>query len=185
VDTPGNESHPSDRRARNSLDSADEYANIVAMNHLTGIHHTSFTVADLDRSLAFFRDRLGLEVVYTREIRADYFASIVGLPGCVVKAAMLRLPGAQHQIELFQYLTPPTIAADHRLRPCDSGSHHLAFLVTDLAGLCQDLRSHGAELLSDPIVINSGPNAGGCAVYVRDPNGILIELFQPPSRDPA
>lgn len=165
--------------ARNLLDSAAGCATIICMSHVTGIHHTSFTVADLDRSLEFFRDRLGLEVVYVREIRTEYFAAIVGLPGCVVKASLLRLPGAQHHIELFQYLTPPTVAVDHRPRPCDAGSHHLALLVTDLAGLCQELRRHGAELLSDPVAVTSGPNAGAWAVYLRDPNGILIELFQP------
>ena len=153
------------------------------MNRVTGIHHTSFTVADLDRSVAFFRDRLGLEVVFVREIRADYFGAIVGLPGCVVKAALLRLPNAEHHVELFQYLTPATAAVDQRLRPCDAGSHHLAFLVSDLAELCRELRSHGVELLSDPVAVTSGPNAGAWAVYLRDPNGILIELFQPPPRD--
>ena len=165
---------------RNSLDSAAECATIVSMKHVTGIHHTSFTVADLDRSLAFFRDRLGLEVMFVREIRADYFGAIVGLPGCVVKAALLRLPGAEHHVELFQYLTPPTLAATQRLRPCDAGSNHLAFLVTDLPQLCRDLKSHDVELLSDPVAITSGPNTGASAVYLRDPNGILIELFQPP-----
>ena len=150
------------------------------MSRITGIHHTSFTIADLDKSLEFFRDRLGLEVVFTREIRTDYFGAIVGLPGCVVKAALLRLPGAQHHVELFQYLTPPTVAVDQRLRPCDAGSHHLAFLVADLVDLCRELRSHGVELLGDPVAITSGPNAGAWAVYLRDPNGILIELFQPP-----
>lgn len=152
------------------------------MNRVTGIHHTSFTVADLDRSLAFFRDRLGFEVVFIREIRAEYFGAIVGLPGCEVKAALLHLPGAQHHVELFQYLTPATVATDYRPRPCDAGSHHLALLVTDLAELCLELRSHGVELLSDPVAVTSGPNAGAWAVYVRDPNGILIELFQPPPR---
>lgn len=151
------------------------------MSHVTGIHHTSFTVADLDRSLTFFRDRLGLEVLFVREIRADYFGAIVGLPGCVVKAALLRLPGAEHHIELFQYLTPPTVPSDQRLRPCDAGSHHLAFRVSELAALCRDLRSHGVELVSDPVTVTSGPNAGASAVYLRDPNGILIELLQPAS----
>jgi catechol 2,3-dioxygenase-like lactoylglutathione lyase family enzyme len=153
------------------------------MNHVTGIHHTSFTVADLDRSLAFFRDRLGFELLFVREIRADYFAAIVGLPGCAVKAALLRLPGAEHHVELFQYLTPPTLVADHRPRPCDAGSHHLALLVTDLAELCRELRSDGIDLVSDPVAITSGPNTGAQAVYLRDPNGILIELFQPRPRD--
>ena len=153
------------------------------MNRVTGIHHTSFTVADLDRSVAFFRDRLGLEVVFVREIRAEYFGAIVGLPGCVVKAALLRLPNAEYHVELFQYLTPATVPSYQRLRPCDAGSHHLAFLVSDLAELCRELRGHGVELLSYPVAVTSGPNAGAWAVYLRDPNGILIELFQPPPRD--
>jgi catechol 2,3-dioxygenase-like lactoylglutathione lyase family enzyme len=167
-------------RLRNSLDSAAGCATIAPMNRITGIHHTSFTVVDLDRSLAFFRDRLGLEVVSLREIRAEYFGAIVGLPGCVVKAALLRLPAAQQQIELLQYLTPPTVPGGQRPRPCDAGSHHLALQVTDLVELCRELRSHGVELLSEPVAVTAGPNAGAWAVYLRDPNGILIELFQPP-----
>jgi catechol 2,3-dioxygenase-like lactoylglutathione lyase family enzyme len=35
---------------------------------ITGFHHTSVTVADMDRSLAFYRDLLGMEVVNEREI---------------------------------------------------------------------------------------------------------------------
>src|SRR4051794_36310847 len=70
------------------------------MPGIVGAHHTSFTVADLDRSLEFFRDRLRLEVVYTREVRDDYFGRIVGLPGCRVKATLLRIPNSAHHVEL-------------------------------------------------------------------------------------
>src|SRR5690349_6753327 len=73
---------------------------------ITGAHHTSFTVADLDRSVRFFRDVLGLELVYQREIRDAYFGRIVGLPNCVVRAALLRLPGGNHHVELFEYREP-------------------------------------------------------------------------------
>src|SRR5438270_766012 len=100
------------------------------MAHIVGVHHTSFTVADLDRSVAFFRDALGLEWLYVREIRDDYFAAIVGLPGCAVRAALLRLPGSTHHVELFQYLDPP--GQPVQPRPCDPGSSHLSFLVDDL-----------------------------------------------------
>src|SRR5262245_61454741 len=89
----------------------DDHATISqrtnCMPRITGVHHTSFTVADLERSLVFFRDLLGLEVLFTREVRDEYFGRIVGLPGAVVKAALLRLPGAGHHVELFQYLSPP------------------------------------------------------------------------------
>jgi catechol 2,3-dioxygenase-like lactoylglutathione lyase family enzyme len=151
------------------------------MPGVVGAHHTSFTVADLDRSLAFFRDRLGLEVVYTREVRNDYFGRIVGLPGCVVKAALLRVPGSSHHVELFQYVTPVGEPRQSP-RPCDPGSCHLSLLVDDLLGLYGDLRAHGVRFLSEPVLIEAGPNRGGFGVYLSDPGGILIELFQPPPR---
>src|SRR5262245_13064335 len=142
------------------------------MAGVVGAHHTSFTVADLDRSLAFFRDRLGLEVLFTRDVRTEYFARVVGLPGCAVRAALLRIPGTNHHLELFQYLTPA--GQPHQARPCDPGSSHLALLVDDLPTMYTELRGSGAEFVSEPVLIDSGPNRGGYAVYVRDPNGILI-----------
>ncbi len=150
------------------------------MPGIVGAHHTSFTVADLDRSLKFFRAQLGLELVYTREIGDDYFGRIVGLPGCRVRAALLRVPGSAHHVELFEYLEPrgESLAP----RPCDPGSAHLSLLVDDLPALCERLRAEGVALAGEPVRIDAGPNAGGYGLYLRDPNGILLELFQPPRR---
>jgi lactoylglutathione lyase len=147
---------------------------------IVGTHHTSFTVADLDRSVAFFRDVLGLELLQRRQIRDDYFGRIVGLPGCVVEAALFRLPGAGHHLELFQYLEPHGRAVHPR--PCDPGSCHLSFLVEDLPGLHAELRSKGVSFVSEPVEITAGPNRGGYGLYLHDPNGILIEFFQLPVR---
>jgi catechol 2,3-dioxygenase-like lactoylglutathione lyase family enzyme len=149
---------------------------------ILGAHHTSFTVANLDRSLTFFRDRLGLEVVFVREVREDYFSRIVGLPSCVVKAALLRLPGSQHHVELFEYVEPRGQACSPR--PCDPGSSHLALVVDDLNGLFSRLRDQGVEFVSEPVLITAGSNKGAYGAYLRDPNGILIELFQPPPSVP-
>ena len=151
------------------------------MAEIRGAHHTSFTVADLDKSLAFFRDLLGLEVLFVRDVDTVYFGRIVGLPGCKVRAALLRIPGGQHHVELFQYLTPPV--QTHRPRPCDPGSAHLSFLVDDLPALYRTLHGKGVDFVSEPVLIDSGPNRGAYGVYVRDPNGILLELFQLPPRN--
>src|SRR5262249_47867347 len=129
------------------------------MAGIVGVHHTSFTVADLDRSLAFFRDRLGLEVVYVREVRDDYFGRIVGLPGCVVRAALLRLPYSSHHLELFEYLVPR--GQTQPARPCDPGSSHLSLLVDDLPGFAARLRREGVAFVSEPVLITAGPNQGG------------------------
>jgi catechol 2,3-dioxygenase-like lactoylglutathione lyase family enzyme len=149
------------------------------MPGIVGAHHTSFTVTDLDRSLAFFV-RLGLEVLFTREVEADYFGRVVGLPGCRVRAALLRIPGSAHHLELFQYRTPQ--GQPCRPRPCDPGSAHLALLVDDLPALYERLHADGADFVGPPVPIDAGPNTGGYAAYLRDPNGVLIELFQPPHR---
>ena len=144
---------------------------------IRGAHHTSFTVASLEKSLVFFRDLLGLEVLITRELGDAYFGRIVGLPGCRVKAALLRIPGSTHHLELFEYLSPAGNVC--QLRPCDPGSSHLSFLVDDLPGFCQRLRGQ-VDFASEPVLIDAGPNRGGYGVYARDPNGILVEFFQTP-----
>ncbi len=150
------------------------------MAQITGAHHTSFTIADLDKSLTFFRDVMGLEVVFTRDLNADYFGQIVGHPGAWVKAALLRIPNSSHHIELFQYLIPMGTPVDPR--PCDPGSSHLALLTDDLPALHATLSERGAKFASPPVEITAGPNRGAYAVYLRDPNGILIEFFQPPQQ---
>jgi catechol 2,3-dioxygenase-like lactoylglutathione lyase family enzyme len=157
------------------------------MTRVQGAHHTSFTVPHLEKSVEFFRDVLGLELLFIREVSAAYIGRIVGHPGCVLKAALLRIPGSNHHIELFQYLEPAPAEAGgpHEapgLRPWDVGSSHLALLVDDLPGWYPELRTKGVRVLSEPVLIDSGPNRGAYAVYLRDPNGILIELFQPPRR---
>ncbi len=150
------------------------------MSEVTRLHHTGYTVSDLDRSLAFYRDLLGCEVVATQEKRGGYLAEIVGYPNAHVRMAHLRAPDSRHIIELFQYLTPQT---EHpRLEPCNVGTAHMSFLVDDLEATYARLLAAGIEFYSAPVKIDTGINAGGLALYLRDPDGITMELFQPPLR---
>lgn len=146
---------------------------------IRGVDHTSFTVANLARSLAFYCDLLGFELLWEREIDNAYFGEIVGLPGCVVKAVHLRIPGSSHKLELFEYLAPPALPAD--VRPNNPGSAHLAFYVEDLLAAYDELAKKGAHFRSPPVAIDAGVNRGGYALYLLDPDGISIELFQPPA----
>ncbi|MFN4261018.1 MAG: VOC family protein [Gemmataceae bacterium] len=148
------------------------------MPGIVGVHHTSFTVGNLNRSLEFFRDLLGFELLATREIHDDYFGQIVGIPGCVAKIALLRMPATNHVLELLEYVKPRGQAV--RPQPNDSGSAHLAFLVDNMMELYEELHAMGFDFVGPPVSISAGPNRGGMAVYLRDPNGILIEFIQPP-----
>lgn len=143
---------------------------------VSGTQHTGFSVVDLDRSIEFL-GLLGCEVIWRREITDAYFREIVGLPDTVVHAAHLRVPGSTHIIELFQY-GPQEAPAN--LEPNEPGHSHLCFLVDDLPAAYEELRAKGVQFKSPPVLITAGVNTGGYGVYLIDPNGITLELFQPP-----
>ena len=144
------------------------------------LHHTGFTVSDLDRSVAFYRDLLGCEVLATQEKQGGYLAAIVGYPDAHVRMAHLRVPGSEHVIELFEYLAPAGGHAD--VEPRNVGASHLCFIVSDLPALYDSLLEHGvSSFVSPPIEVDTGINRGGLALYLRDPDGIMVELFQPPA----
>jgi catechol 2,3-dioxygenase-like lactoylglutathione lyase family enzyme len=144
------------------------------------VHHTSFTVSDLDRSLEFYRDLLGCEVLATQEKEGGYLAAIVGDPSAHVRMAHLRVPGEEHVIELFQYVAPQGVRVD--VRPWSVGASHICFIVDDLPAFYERLVGQGVtSFVSAPIEIDTGINTGGYALYLRDPDGINVELFQPPA----
>jgi catechol 2,3-dioxygenase-like lactoylglutathione lyase family enzyme len=148
------------------------------------LHHTGYTVSNLDRSVAFYRDLLGCEVLATQEKQGGYLAAIVGYPDAHVRMAHLRLPGSEHVIELFEYLAPAGSRAD--VEPHNVGASHLCFIVDDLHTLYARLGEQGVEsFVSPPVEVDTGINRGGLALYLRDPDGITVELFQPPLRPPA
>ena len=154
------------------------------MAALERIHHTSFTISDLDRSLAFYRDLLGCEVIATQEKEGGYLAAIVGNPSAHVRMAHLRVPGGDHVLELFEYLAPGGAPVD--LRPWNVGVSHICFVVDDLPALYDALVEKGvASFVSPPVEVDTGVNAGGYALYLRDPDGVIVELFQPPAQRAA
>jgi lactoylglutathione lyase len=142
-----------------------------------GVDHTSFTVSNLDRTLEFYVALLGFEIIWQREITNDYFRKIVALPDCVVKAVHLRIPGTSHKLELFEYVQPKGKPAD--IRDNNPGSSHLALLVDDIAGAYAYLKGKGVKFRSEPTLIDAGANKGGYGLYILDPDGISVELFQP------
>jgi lactoylglutathione lyase len=140
--------------------------------------HTGLTVRDLDRSLGFYRDLLGMEVVLEQEKEGGYLAQIVGYDDAYVRMAHLAFPGDPARLELFQYLRPEPRGEPGE--PRDVGITHVCLLVPDVDALGARLREAGTEFYSEPVPVDTGANAGGIGVYLRDPDGITLELFQRP-----
>jgi len=140
--------------------------------------HTGLTVANLERSLAFWRDVLGFELSHRPHQTGSLASEITGVPGAEISIAVLK--GYGHKIELLEYLAPPD--RQHvRPRPCDVGSVHVAFQVNNLDAVLNAIAASGWKSAGQPQTLTAGPNAGKRVVYVRDPDGTTIEFMQPPT----
>lgn len=141
-------------------------------------NHTSFTVSNLDRSLAFFRDALGFEVTSKAPRSKRVIENVTGVKGADVVIAYVRGPG--HDLELIEYLGPEG-RGSVRPRPCDVGFAHIAYDVDDIDAAIAAAAKHEFKPVSQPAVIDQGPNKGGRVAYLRDPDGITTEFIQKPS----
>jgi catechol 2,3-dioxygenase-like lactoylglutathione lyase family enzyme len=144
-----------------------------------GIAHVGVTVSELERSVRFYTDGLGLEIAVRQTSAADYLA-VTGHPGVEIATAFVEAPGDGVRIELQEYHR----VGDHGTREPGTapvGSSHICLRVDDVAAALERAESAGGSRVTDPVTIDSGINDGGAAVYLRDPDGYTIELFQPPA----
>lgn len=139
--------------------------------------HTGITVPNIERSLAFWRDVLGFELSHRARHTGGLASEVTGVSGAEISIAVLK--GYGHKIELLEYLAP----ADRKqlgLRPCDTGSVHVALIVDDLDAVLSAIAASDWRAAGNPQTLESGPNAGKRVVYVRDPDGTTIEFMQLP-----
>lgn len=149
---------------------------------LSATRHVSITVADIERSTAWYTDVLGLELLARQRNDNAYTRAIVGMPDALLEIAFLALPGRAPgapaiELELIEYVSPRGQAP--ALTTNLPGVAHLAFDVDDIDAVLARLRSAGTYPVNPPVEINRGVNRGMRACYLRDPDGFTIELMQP------
>ncbi|HEY8525180.1 MAG TPA: VOC family protein [Acidimicrobiales bacterium] len=150
---------------------------------IAGVAHVGFTVSDVEAEAAFYGALLGC----TPEVRAvydrPYTAAQVGYEGARLDIAIFRLPGSDVRLELIQYLHPVGRPVDIETK--NPGTGHLCLLTDDIEDAMARAIARGATARSDgPVTITAGPNAGRRVCYLRDPEGITIELLEPRRREP-
>ena len=153
---------------------------------LISYFHFSFTVSDLERSIAFYRDLLGLRLVHRMVHDQKYTSSQIGFRDALLKVALFNVADmpqgsspSGHVLELIEYVNPrgePLNAATNR-----PGAAHLALQVDDLEAEFARLKAAGVQFRSEaPVPITHGRHSGGLTCYLLDPDGITLELIELP-----
>ena len=115
--------------------------------------HTMVRISDIEQSLDFYCDKLGLIELDRNESEQGRFTLI-----------FLAAPGDEHaQVEL-------TYNWDPEPYPTGRNFGHLAYEVDDIYALCQQLQDKG-------VIINRPPRDGHMA-FIRSPDNISVELLQ-------
>ncbi|MBI3169987.1 MAG: methylmalonyl-CoA epimerase [Chloroflexi bacterium] len=133
------------------------------MPQIKAINHVAVVVEDMEKSLTFWRDALGIELHELRDVPAE-------------KSQVAFLPLAGAEVELVMPTTDDSGIAKY-LAKRGPGMHHLCLEVDDIAAMMAQLKSKNIRL------INEEPRAAAdgkkyAFVHPESTGGVLVELYQ-------
>lgn len=140
---------------------------------INGLEHVALSVADLDRSIAFYRDVIGLEVIRIIKCGQEMpLGEVTNMPGCI--ASIAHLQSGPNMLELFEYKQPHGRKISHDRKQADYGLIHLGFTSTDVRNDYKRFKELGIKTFSDPIEFRTGV----WLFYFYGPDGEVCELRQ-------
>jgi catechol 2,3-dioxygenase-like lactoylglutathione lyase family enzyme len=143
------------------------------------INHVNVSVADMDVALTFWEHGLGLPLLGRGRVEYPHLDEIVGLPDTCIEWAELRVDDGS-LVELFRYHRPAGSPVDPAVN--NPGTTHFAFEVDDVDAVVRRLQSLGVPTASpSAVTMPFGDWKGWRCIYVREPNGVTVELLQAPA----
>ncbi len=133
------------------------------MAKITRIDHIAVLVDDLDQTLTFWRDALGMDLTHLQDVPAEM-------------AKIAFLPTGGSEIELVQPTTSNSGLAKF-LEKRGPGMHHICLEVDDIDGMLAQLKEKGVQL------INETPRQGlegrrYAFIHPKSAHGVMIELYE-------
>jgi catechol 2,3-dioxygenase-like lactoylglutathione lyase family enzyme len=145
---------------------------------LQAVHHVGLVVRDLDRSIYFYHDLLGLPFANepTPWFSGPELEKGVGVPGATLRQVSMWV-GEHSSMELIEYGNRPA-SSTSSVPNNYLGAAHVCFRVEDIHAKKAELESHGVTFYSDVNVVDEGPLAGWRWCYFSDPDGLALELVE-------
>ncbi|CAG0935978.1 methylmalonyl-CoA/ethylmalonyl-CoA epimerase [Thermoflexales bacterium] len=127
------------------------------------IDHIAVVVDDIDASLAFWRDALGLDMTHLEEVKGQ--ESIIAF-----------LPTGGSEVELVKPTTETSGVAKY-LAKRGPGMHHICLEVDNLEAMLADMKAKGVKLINETPTIGAGGKKIAF-IHPSSANGVLVELYQ-------
>jgi glyoxylase I family protein len=148
---------------------------------MKSINHVNIVVQDLEASVAFYRDVLGLEETRRAHLEGNWIEMVTGVKGAIAECVYLEMPSGP-RIELLKYTSPESLFVPENKLATTLGIRHIAFEVEDIEATYLKLKSKGVHFINDPVTVPASAvrhTAGEKRLcYFHDPEGVLLELAE-------
>jgi catechol 2,3-dioxygenase-like lactoylglutathione lyase family enzyme len=155
-----------------------------------GVRAIIHSVADLDKTVAFYRDGLGMQPVgpgaKAPQALDESLSKFTDTHGAKFRNASFHIPGAAFDLELTEFSGTPVKKAVPHMQ--DPGAATLVLIVRDVDAALAGVKKTGGSVLSiggEPMKM--AETSQSRSVFVRDPDGFMLELagIQPPPKSSA
>ena len=127
------------------------------------IDHIAIVVEDIESTLGFWRDALGLEMAHIEDVPEQ-------------KSLVAFLPVGESEIELVRPTTDDSGVAKY-LQKRGPGMHHISLEVDDILGMLAQLKAKGVRLINESPVLGAGGKQIAF-IHPESTSGVLVELYQ-------
>lgn len=132
------------------------------MAKLTKINHVAIVVSDIEESLKFWRDAMGIDLHHVEDVPSQ-------------KAMVAFLPLGDSEVELVKPTTDDSGVAKF-LAEKGGGMHHLCFQVDDIAAKLAELKEKGVRLIDE--TARELPGRKMAFIHPKSTGGVLVELYE-------
>ena len=129
------------------------------------IDHIAIVVDDIETTLDFWRDALGLKLEHIEDVPEQ-------------KSLVAFLPVGESEIELVRPTTDDSGVAKY-LQKRGPGMHHISLEVDDIEGMLAQLKAKGVRLINETPVLGAGGKQIAF-IHPESTSGVLVELYQQP-----
>ena len=139
---------------------------------IRSLGHVALGVSNMQRSLEFYRDLMGMEVIMELDASDERIGRVIGIPNAKCHIVHLKLGNAV--LELFEYHNPFGKNKAKSMHQYDHGLTHIGFEVTDFHKHVEQLKKKNVEFLGEAVEFRPGV----WIVYFEGPDGEVCELRQ-------